>query len=266
MEPRVFSKGYNILTEQRDGPGEMLMDIGVYVFSAGEKKIFFDLANESAFLLLNGSVTIEWGGGQGRKEEAERGSLFDEMPVCLHVPAGESVSITAHTEGCEVLVQRTANPARFEPVYYPKESIKNVFLGADNMQGCAKRVLRDIFNYGNAPYSNMVLGEDIHLPGRWSSYPPHHHPQPEVYYYRFDKPQGFGVSIIGDAAAVIMDNHISAIPGGFCHPQVAAPGYAMYYVWMIRHLDGNPWTSRIDDPAHTWLHDKNAALWEGPEA
>lgn len=262
MEPRVFSPGYNILTERKGMHSDMLMDTGVYVFSEGEEKEFLDTANETAFLLLDGRITMAW---DSRKIEAERHSVFDEMPVCLHVPAGRRVNIAACGRA-EVLIQKTENANNFEPVYYPQESIKNVLLGADGMQGCARRVLRDIFNYGNAPYSNMVLGEDIHLPGRWSSYPPHHHPQPEVYYYRFDKPQGFGVSIIGDDASVIMDNHISAIPGGSCHPQAAAPGYAMYYVWMIRHLDGNPWTDRIDDPAHTWLHDKDAVIWEGPKA
>jgi 5-deoxy-glucuronate isomerase len=112
----------------------------------------------------------------------------------------------------------------------------------------------------------MVLGEDLHFPGRWSSYPPHHHDQPEVYFYRFDKPQGFGVSIIGDQPALVMNNSISAIPGGLDHPQAAAPGYAMYYVWMIRHLEGNPWTARVDTPEHAWLHDPKALLWEGPPA
>lgn len=262
MKARIFDPGYNVLTERNGIHGEMLMDIGVYVFYEGEKRDFLDEENESAFLLLDGKVTIAW---NGVVREAERGSLFDEKPVCLHVPAGVSVSITARTKS-QTLIQKTENPAAFEPVYYAQEDIVDVFLGADNMQGCAKRILRDIFNYGNAPYSNMVLGEDIHLPGRWSSYPPHSHPQPEVYYYRFDKPQGFGVSIIGDDAAVIMDNHISAIPGGLCHPQAAAPGYAMFYVWMIRHLEGNPWSERLDDPSHAWLHDKNAALWEGPKA
>lgn len=262
MKPRVFSPGYNVLTEQNGIHSEMLMDIGVYVFFENERKEFLDPTNESAFLLLDGNITIEWSGG---KQEAKRHSLFNEMPACLHVHAGERVVVTAHTKS-EILIEKTANAKKFEPVYYPQKKIRNVFWGADNMQGCAKRILRDIFNYSNAPWSNMVLGEDIHLPGRWSSYPPHHHPQPEVYYYRFDKPQGFGVSIIGDAATVIMDNHISAIQGGLCHPQATAPGYAMFYVWMIRHLDGDPWTSRIDDPDHTWLHDKNAVLWEGPAA
>jgi 5-deoxy-glucuronate isomerase len=236
------------------------MDIGVYVFSLGEKCTFRTECDESAFLLLDGEVSFEW---NGHEENASRHNVFDELPTTLHVSASTDVVISAKSHA-EVLIQKTFNPRSFQPAFYPPASIKNVFLGADNMQGCAKRILRDIFNYGNAPYSNMVLGEDLHLPGRWSSYPPHYHPQPEVYYYRFDKLQGFGVTIVGDDAFVIKNNHICAIPGGMCHPQVSAPGYAMYYAWMIRHLDGNPWTDRIDDPEHVWLFDHDAAIWDCP--
>lgn len=260
MQARIFTPGYNIIAEQQGLHQEMMMDIGVYVFAPNESQTFMDPQNESAFLLLDGTVTLAW---DGYTETAERHSVFDEMPVCLHVPVGTTVTVTADTSA-ELLIQKTENQNTFTPVYYPASIIKNVFLGADNLQGCAKRILRDIFNYENAPYSNMVLGEDIHLPGRWSSYPPHHHPQPEVYYYRFDKPQGFGVSIIGDTATMVMENHISAIPGGLCHPQAAAPGYSMFYVWMIRHLEGDPWIDRVDDPSHTWLHDPHAILWNGP--
>lgn len=261
MGTKIFSPGYNILTQQNGLHRETMMDIGVYQFAEAKKRFFCDSANETAFLLLDGSADFAWG---QHKKQVERHSVFNQKPTCLHVPAGCRVSITGSRD-TEVLIQKTSNNTHFDPVFYPADSIRDVFLGADNMQGCAKRILRDIFNYQNAPYSNMVLGEDLHLPGRWSSYPPHHHPQPEVYFYRFDKPQGFGVSIVGDNAAVIGHNEISAIPGGLCHPQVAAPGYAMYYAWMIRHLEDNPWTSRVDDPAHTWLHDKNADIWNGPK-
>lgn len=261
MKARIFQPGYNMLTEQHGQHQEMLMDLGVYLFRADEAVTFMDPKNESAFLLLDGSITIAW---EGEVQTAERQSVFDDMPVCLHVPRGIAVTITAQT-AAEVLIQKTANERVFPAQYYPASSIQNVVLGKDNLQGCATRILRDIFNYENAPYSNMVLGEDVHLPGRWSSYPPHHHPQPEVYYYRFDHPQGFGVSIIDDTATQVTENHISAIPGGVCHPQAAAPGYAMYYAWMIRHLEGKPWTDRVDDPDHTWLHDPNAKLWTGPK-
>jgi len=57
----------------------------------------------------------------------------------------------------------------------------------------------------------------------------------------------------------IKDGSFSAIPGHVTHPQVTAPGYLMYTCWMIRHLDGNPWTDRIDDERYLWLND---AKWE----
>jgi KduI/IolB family. len=53
-----------------------------------------------------------------------------------------------------------------------------------------------------------------------------------------------------------------AFPEDLPHPQVTAPGYAMHYTWMIRHYDNNPWTSRVNDPAHEWLLEENPDIWE----
>lgn len=110
-----------------------------------------------------------------------------------------------------------------------------------------------VFDYESAPWSNMVLGEALNCPGKWSSYPPHHHPQPEVYFYRFDHPQGFGAGFGNGEIYKTQHNGLSIINHGF-HSQAAAPGYAMCYMWGIRHLDGDPWRkTRIDDPEHAWL-------------
>ena len=101
--------------------------------------------------------------------------------------------------------------------------------------------------------ANMVLGEVLNLPGKWSSYPPHHHPQPEVYFYRFDYPDGFGAGFANGEIFKTGHNGCAVINHGF-HSQTAAPGYAMCYAWGIRHLDGDPWDkTRIDDPEHAWL-------------
>jgi 5-deoxy-glucuronate isomerase len=126
-------------------------------------------------------------------------------------------------------------------------------MGETQWEGTAKREVLTIFDYQNAPYSNMVIGEVITKAGRWSSYIPHSHPQPEVYYYKFDKPQGFGASFIGDQVFKAADGSAACIPGGLTHPQTSAPGYNMYYCWMIRHLPKLPWTTRDNDPVHEWL-------------
>ena len=124
---------------------------------------------------------------------------------------------------------------------------------AGELMGCMSREIKTFFDLDNAPFSNMVLGEVLNLPGKWSSYPPHHHPQPEVYFYRFDYPDGFGAGFANGEIFKTGHNGCAVINHGF-HSQTAAPGYAMCYAWGIRHLDGDPWDkTRIDDPEHAWL-------------
>ena len=53
--------------------------------------------------------------------------------------------------------------------YHPEDVQADVF-GGGVWSGTATRTVRTIFDYENAPYSNMVNGEVINSPGRWSSY------------------------------------------------------------------------------------------------
>ena len=103
----------------------------------------------------------------------------------------------------------------------------------------------------------MVLGEVLNDRGNWSGYLPHRHPQPEVYYFKFDHPEGFGASFVGDEVFKSTEGSFSAIPGGRLHPQAVAPGFQMYTCWMIRHLEGNPWlqTDRCEDERYVWMHE-----------
>ena len=65
--------------------------------------------------------------------------------------------------------------------------------------------------------------------------------------------------------AALLCSVFCALP--FC-AYAAAPGYAMCYMWGIRHLDGDPWRkTRIDDPEHAWLWkpDANAHIFNPEE-
>ena len=69
--------------------------------------------------------------------------------------------------------------------------------------------------------------------------------------------QGFGVGFNGDDCYKVGDKGCLCVTPMHTHQQVAAPGYKMCYVWMIRHLDGDPWKkTRIDAPEHKWLLDE----------
>ncbi|MBQ7496455.1 MAG: 5-deoxy-glucuronate isomerase [Selenomonas sp.] len=249
--------GYNAMTTRES---DMLMDIGYQLFDENEVVEFQDELQETAFVILTGKVEIAW---EGKKEIMERQSLFEENPYCLLVPKATKVTIKALQQNTEVLVQQTINEKTFQPVFFRPEDVQADVFGAGMWKGTAERTVRTIFDYDNAPFSNMVNGEVINSPGRWSGYIPHNHPQPEVYTYKFDKPQGFGACFIGDNAFKISHNSWSELSGGYMHPQVTAPGYAMWYSWMIRHLPGDPWVkTRNDLPEHTWLLDPAAEIWE----
>ncbi|GKH33388.1 5-deoxy-glucuronate isomerase [Muricomes sp. OA1] len=250
-----FDETKEMLLTTYDGPySEMQMDIRVYQIAAKESRIFFWEWEEAAFLLLSGKVIYEW---QTECVEAARKDVFCDGPWCLHVCKGQRVKITALAEA-EILVQCTRNEKNFLNRMYSPEDIKWLYSGKDEFGNVAVRRVNTIFDYEEEPFSNMVLGEVLNNKGNWSGYLPHRHPQPEVYFFKFDRPEGFGASFVGDQVFKSVDNSFAAIPGGCLHPQATAPGFQMYTCWMIRHFDGNPWlqTDRCEDERYTWLHER----------
>lgn len=249
--PAFDENGVRELTKRTGMHKDMMMDIMVYQLKSGEEKLFESEIDERAFLLLEGSIEFCY---DGNSYAASRKNVFEDGMYCMHVSRGVSVTIKAKTEA-KVLCQATENDRIFDSRIYTPSDCSDVTSGKGLCDNTAVRLVRTAFDYNNAPFSNMVLGEVITNQGNWSSYIPHHHPQPEVYYYLFDKPQGFGAAFVGDDVFKIKDGSFSAIPGGKTHPQVTAPGYRMYVCWMIRHFEGQPWTDRIDDEEHVWLYD-----------
>ena len=251
--PEFNAAGEKILTTYTNEYKDMLMDIRVYRMSAGESRRFLRASEEMAVLLLAGEVLFQY---EGKETIAERQDVFTDGPWCLHICNNREIVIKA-LEGSEILVQCTHNDRKFETkVYGPQQVLWN-YSSLGKFGGVAQRRVNTIFDHDIAPYSNMVLGEVLNDRGNWSGYPPHRHPQPETYYFKFDRPEGFGASFVGEQVFKSTDGSFSAIPGGLLHPQAVAPGFQMYTCWMIRHLDGNPWlqTDRCEDRKYAWLHD-----------
>ena len=244
-------RGYNEYLNLNEGEGiKAMMDVGLLVMEAGDTYSFHETEKEMAWIMFEGKAKVEYG---GKTVEMDRPNPFDYNPYCLHLCAGDSCTITAH-DSSVFYVQKTMNDRKFEAKMYMPDDTDTWARGVDELQGTTRRNVRTCFDYENAPYSNMVLGEVVNLPGKWSSYPPHHHPQPEVYYYQFDHPEGFGAGFEGDTPYKTESGSCLCIRGGNAHQQVTAPGFEMYYVWLIRHLDGDPWDkTRIYVPEYEWL-------------
>ncbi|MCI6754879.1 MAG: 5-deoxy-glucuronate isomerase [Lachnospiraceae bacterium] len=256
---KVF--GYGKFNENGEMPlvsyeGEyahMNMDIRVYAMKKYQIRSFEKPEEEMAVLLLSGDITYQW---EGKSENAHRKDVFTDGPYALHVSKDTPVSVMALSD-CEILVQCTKNERVFASCLYTPADAPWKYSCKGLYGNTANRRVNTIFDHDICPESNMVLGEVLNDRGNWSGYLPHRHPQPECYFFKFDRPEGFGASFVGDEVFKSVNNSFSAIPGGRLHPQSAAPGYQMYTCWMIRHIDGNPWlqTDRCEDEAFTWMHD-----------
>jgi 5-deoxy-glucuronate isomerase len=213
---------------------------------------------ETAWLLMHGHVR---GRAGDVAFEFERRSLFDESSSCVHVASGTPVHFEA-VDDVEFTVYRCPNTRAFAPRVFGPVDVPDEHRGAGQVRNRSLRLVRTVFDRRNSPESvELVLGEVVTLPGGWSSYPPHHHPQAEIYHYRFTAPQGFGHAELGEHVVKVRPNDTVRIPAGQDHAQCAAPGYGMYYAWVIRHLPGLPYTVPEFTPDHAWTMRDDAQFW-----
>ncbi len=242
--------GYNVYIDAAADDLGTQMDVGLLILEPGETYSLLEEEKECAVLLWEGTAQLHYG---QQSAHISRTDCFHAEGYCLLAPRGTSIRICAETHA-ELYIQKTINPRAYTPVLYTPQTVQIEHKGSHGeLLGTMQREIKTYFDLDNAPFSNMVLGEVLNYPGKWSSYPPHHHPQPEVYFYRFDRPQGFGAGFADGEIYRTGHNGMAVIRHGF-HSQAAAPGYAMCYAWGIRHLDGNPWNkTRIDDEDHEWL-------------
>ena len=226
----------------------------------GERATFAaDAGDEAVLVLLVGEV--EWCG-----ERASRTDVFDERASAVYLAPGTSVDV--HTRaGTELALARTVGcrlvaSAGTAPVAVRPDGVVVHRRGRAGWQRDVHDVVAD-----SVPAQCLIVGETFNEPGAWSSFPPHKHDgadgEPaleEVYYFRFDRPSGFGFQGLYEAdgaerAVFLRHGTVVGIPRGY-HPVAAAPGYRLYYLWA---LVGSPRQLAMhEDPAHRWLHDTRA--------
>lgn len=245
----AFEKGYNKMVSAVDNPEMMKMEFGVVKMEAGDV-LHFDYAQEVVYDLLSGKVTFAW---ENKKETVERRGCFHEGAILLHVPQNTKVVVTSATDA-ELAVARTENEKVFAAkLMYPEDCLcANEERGAGQMNDMSTRMVRTFFDRSNCPETNFFIGEVVHFPGKWSSYPPHQHVEPELYYYKFLPENGYGLAEFGDDAYKVRNNDLLGMPENITHSQCAAPGYAEYYLWCIRlRDDANIITTNVAE--HDWV-------------
>jgi 5-deoxy-glucuronate isomerase len=252
-----FPAGFTAITRHTDPGNATGIGLGVLKLEA-ESALEMTIDCETAWLLMQGSLRVRAGVAEAT---LRRRSLFDESASCVHAAAGTAVVLEA-IDAVELTVYECSNPLAFASRTFQPADVPNEQRGKGQVHDRSLRLVRTVFDARNSPAeAQLVLGEVVTLPGGWSSYPPHHHPQPEIYHYRFTEPQGYGHAELGDAVVKVRQYDSVCIPAGADHAQCAAPGYGMYYSWVIRHLPGNPYTAPEFAPEHAWTMSASQASW-----
>lgn len=258
--PQGFQFGINTVVDMKTTEVHGGMNFSSIKLAMGQA-FTFHLHYEFAALLLTGRVNFSFAGQSSR---AERADYFREPPIVLHCPTNTQALVTALTD-CEILLIETLNDKPFAPKLFDRQSLLELdHRGLDLLENTSYRHVRTVFDKRNRPESNLVVGEIITMPGRWSSYPPHYHAQPEVYHYRFSEPQGFCFGEEGEKVLRIEHNDTYQILQGGEHAHCVAPGYALYTLWFIRHLQDTPYQVPTFCDEHAWTREKTAnwRVWQ----
>lgn len=250
---REYHWGYNEISDEAKDPTGI--GVGLCKVKAGQELKVSAKGREVALLGFLGKGVICFG---AQELPFERLDWEVQAPSVVHVSADTQLTIRADTD-CEVIVCAIANPDPFDARAYRAVHVQSELRGHGILEETATRIVRTVFDFKTAPpASKMVLGEVVNFPGKWSSYPPHKHAQPEVYFYRFKMKQGYGHGEVGEEVYKVRDGDLLRITDSRGHSQTAAPGYAMYYLWAVRHLPGRPYTGFSYYKEHEWtLQAKN---------
>jgi 5-deoxy-glucuronate isomerase len=218
---------------------------------------------EKLAVIVSGAVTATLD-GRSLGRAGARSDPFEGPGHAVYAPPGASLQLSADGDGAVVVIATApAGPDAPGPgrIITPEDQ-RITEPGRDNFT----RTVRTILGPEDRA-TRLLAGETLNPPGAWSSYPPHKHDThrppdevklEEVYLFRLDPPGGFGVQMLyehdreelRERAFIVHDGDFAVIRSGY-HPVVAAPGYGLYYFWVMAGEGRQmaPWF----DPDHGWV-------------
>jgi 5-deoxy-glucuronate isomerase len=204
---------------------------GRVILAAGDAPVSLETRNlETAFIALRGEATVR-----------VDGSAYTLQPYdALYVPRDRAVEITAGAAGCD-LAEVAAPVTRSHPVQFVAFNKVQADPGLHFAAGgaSAKRQLNVLLGK-NVEAGRLMAGVTFSEPGNWTSWPPHEHAAlaEEAYLY-IDMPHpAFGIQLVytnprePELATIVREGDVVLMPQGY-HPNVAAPGGAINFLWMM---------------------------------
>ena len=204
---------------------------GRIILVNGDAPVHFDTNDlETGLVCLKGSAQVN---AEGKSYSVKR---FDT----LYIPRGVSVEVTAGAEGCDI-AEVAAPVAKRHPVQFVSYNDVQKDPGlhfATGGPGCQREL--NILLGKNVEAGRLMAGVTFSAPGNWTSWPPHEHAllAEEAYLYIEMPPPAFGVQLVytdksdPEVATIVREGDVVLMPAGY-HPNVAAPGGQINFLWMM---------------------------------
>ena len=158
----------------------------------------------------------------------------------LYVPRGTSIEITPGPDGCD-LAEVAAPVDRDYPVQFVAFKTVQADPGLHLKVGgpSAQRDLNILIGK-NVEAGRIMAGVTFSDPGNWTSWPPHEHAAmlEEAYLYIDMPAPAFGLQLVytdakePEIATIVREGDVVLMPQGY-HPNVAAPGGSINFLWMM---------------------------------
>lgn len=258
LRVQYLPQGGYIPLIRRGKTGMEHLELGVLQMSPNQDFRGRTGEDEILLVILGGMVHLE---ARGRRWEflGRRKNVFDGRAMAGYLPRHATFKLVSIGES-QIAFCRARSREDGEPFVISADEVRVTQRGEARFQREVHEILPP-----DRPASRLIVGETFNAPGEWSSYPPHKHDQErppaeskmeEIYLYKLDPPQGFGLQRIyspeggRDEALVVRDNLAVGIAKGY-HPVVAAPGYRLYYLWLLAGESRE--LIQYDDPDHAWV-------------
>lgn len=158
----------------------------------------------------------------------------------LYVPRDSTVEVTPGPAGCDI-AEIAAPVVSRHPVQFVRfDDVRSApGLRFETGGAAAKREIHVLIGK-NVEAGRIMAGVTFSQPGNWTSWPPHEHAAilEEAYLYIDMPPPSFGVQLVytnarePEVATIVREGDIVLMPSGY-HPNVAAPGGPINFVWMM---------------------------------
>lgn len=204
---------------------------GRIILDAGDATLHLDTGEkETALICLGGTATV-------RAEGAPH--LLGRYDA-IYVPRDSAIDIAPGAEGCD-LAEVAAPVEKRHPVQVVRFEDVRKDPGLHFLAGSAgsKRDLNVLIGK-NVQAGRIMAGVTFSDPGNWTSWPPHEHAAmlEEAYLYIDMPAPSFGVQLVytnpcePELATIVREGDVVLMPQGY-HPNVAAPGHPINFLWMM---------------------------------